>query len=217
MYNMWSVLNENPTREKIILLLKKRGPTSIDDLSKELNITSMGIRQHLLSLERRGLIDYVSKRQGIGRPAFLYRLTEKADELFPKTYDKFLVNLFKDIEKHEGQEKIEEIFKWRRNRIIKDAKDALADRKTSYDRVNGLRDILESEGYLAELNDSNNHYNLKLYNCPIYKLANEFKDVCRYDLQMFRDLLGKDVNREECITDGDPSCTYTIPKNILRV
>ncbi len=217
MYNMWSVLNENPTREKIILLLKKRGPTSIDDLSRELNITSMGIRQHLLSLERRGLIDYVSKRHGIGRPAFLYRLTEKADELFPKTYDKFLVNLFKDIEKHEGQEKIEEIFKWRRNRIIKDAKDALADRKTSYDRVNGLKDILESEGYLAELNDSNNHYNLKLYNCPIYKLANEFKDVCRYDLQMFRDLLGKDVNREECITDGDPSCTYTIPKNILRV
>ena len=217
MYNMWSVLNENPTREKIILLLKKRGPTSIDDLSRELNITSMGIRQHLLSLERRGLIDYVSKRQGIGRPAFLYRLTEKADELFPKSYDKFLVNLFKDIEKHEGQEKIEEIFKWRRNRIIKDAKDALADRKTSYDRVNGLKDILESEGYLAELNDSNNHYNLKLYNCPIYKLANEFKDVCRYDLQMFRDLLGKDVNREECITDGDPSCTYTIPKNILRV
>jgi len=214
---MWSVLNENPTREKIILLLKKRGPTSIDDLSRELNITSMGIRQHLLSLERRGLIDYVSKRQGIGRPAFLYRLTEKADELFPKSYDKFLVNLFKDIEKHEGQEKIEEIFKWRRNRIIKDAKDALADRKTSYDRVNGLKDILESEGYLAELNDSNNHYNLKLYNCPIYKLANEFKDVCRYDLQMFRDLLGKDVNREECITDGDPSCTYTIPKNILRV
>lgn len=217
MYNMWSVLNENPTREKIILLLKKRGPTSIDDLSRELNITSMGIRQHLLSLERRGLIDYVSKRHGIGRPAFLYRLTEKADELFPKTYDKFLVNLFKDIEKHEGQEKIEEIFKWRRNRIIKDAKDALADRKTSYDRVNGLKDILESEGYLAELNDSNNHYNLKLYNCPIYKLANEFKDVCRFDLQMFRDLLGKDVNREECITDGDPSCTYTIPKNILRV
>jgi len=217
MYNMWSVLNENPTREKIILLLKKRGPTSIDDLSRELNITSMGIRQHLLSLERRGLIDYVSKRQGIGRPAFLYRLTEKADELFPKSYDKFLVNLFKDIEKHEGQEKIEEIFKWRRNRIIKDVKDALADRKTSYDRVNGLKDILESEGYLAELNDSNNHYNLKLYNCPIYKLANEFKDVCRYDLQMFRDLLGKDVNREECITDGDPSCTYTIPKNLLRV
>ena len=30
---MWAILNENPTREKIILLLKKRGPMAIDDLS----------------------------------------------------------------------------------------------------------------------------------------------------------------------------------------
>ena len=70
---MWSVLNDNPTREKILLLLKKNGPQSIENLSQELRITSMGIRQHLLSLERKGLIDYVAKRQGIGRPAFLYR------------------------------------------------------------------------------------------------------------------------------------------------
>ena len=90
---MWAILNENPTREKIILLLKKRGPLTIDDLSSELSITSMGIRQHLLSLERRGLIEYLTKRKGIGRPAFLYKLTEKADDLFPKEYDKFILNL----------------------------------------------------------------------------------------------------------------------------
>ena len=69
----------------------------------------MGIRQHLLSLERRGLIEYITKRQGIGRPAFLYKLTKKADNLFPKEYDKFIVNLFRDIEKNDGDEKIEEI------------------------------------------------------------------------------------------------------------
>ena len=89
---MLSLLNENPTREKIILLLKKRGAMAIDELSRELSITSMGIRQHLLSLERRGLIEYMTKRQGIGRPAFLYKLTAKADDLFPKEYDKFILN-----------------------------------------------------------------------------------------------------------------------------
>lgn len=213
---MWSVLNENPTREKIIILLKKRGPTSIDDLSRELNITSMGIRQHLLSLERRGLIDYVAKRQGIGRPAFLYRLTGKADELFTKAYDSFLVNVFKDIEKHDGREKIDEIFKWRKNRIFKEAREALAEKKTVQERINGMKDILESEGYLAELDDSSNSFIMHLYNCPIFKLAHEFREACRYDLQMFRELLGKDVNRESCITDGDTSCTYTIPKHIPK-
>lgn len=213
---MWSVYNENPTREKIILLLKRRGPLSIDDLSKELSITSMGIRQHLLSLERKGLIDYIAKRQGIGRPAFLYKLTDKAEALFPKAYDKFIMDLFKDIEKHDGKEKIDDIFKWHRNRFMKEARDFIAEKKTVQDKVYGLKDYFESEGYYAELSEATNHYNLKLFNCPIFKLATEYKEACRYHLQAFKELLGKEVNRDECITDGNLSCTYSIPKNILK-
>ena len=210
---MWSVLNENPTREKIILLLKKRGPLAIDELSRKLSITSMGIRQHLLSLERRGLIEYITKRQGIGRPAFLYKLTKKADNLFPKEYDKFIVNLFRDIEKNDGHEKIEEILKWRKNRIIKETKEALADKKSMYDKLHGLKDILESDGYLAELSESGAYFTLKLFNCPIFKLASEFNEVCRSDLQMMKELIGKELSREECIINGNPSCTYKVPKN----
>lgn len=208
---MWSCFNENPSREKIIYLLKKNGPMSIDDLSKELHITSMGIRQHLLSLERRGLIDYVTKRQGIGRPAFLYKLTEKADDLFPKAYCDFGIQMLRDIEKNEGRDKVENIFKWRKIRMIKDFKDSLSDKKTLRDRVSGIKDILESDGYFAEFKEINSHYSLEIYNCPLFRLATEFDEACRYDLQMFRELLGKEVTRKACIIDGDPSCTYIIP------
>jgi len=210
---MWSVIYENPTREKIMLLLKKRGTMSIDDISKELNITSMGIRQHLLSLEKKDLIDYVAKRQGIGRPAFFYKLTDKADDLFPKEYREFVVTAFKDIEKNDGRDKIDEIFKWRKNRLLKDMKDVLSAKKTFREKVYGFKDILESKGYLVEFNATNKHYTLKQYNCPIYKLAAEFKEACRYELQMYKDLLGRVVSREQCISEGDPSCTYIILKN----
>jgi predicted ArsR family transcriptional regulator len=213
---MWSALNENPTREKILLLLKKSGPLSIDSLSKELNITSMGIRQHLLSLERKGLIEYITKRRGIGRPAFLYRLTDKAEDLWPKTYDGFLLNLLKDVESHEGRDKVGEIFKWRGNRLLKDAKEALSDKKTFHDKVVGLTEFLESGGHIAELESSNNHYTLQIFNCPIYRIAADYKEACQYDLQVFQELLGKDLTREGCIADGNPSCTYTIPKNTAR-
>jgi predicted ArsR family transcriptional regulator len=205
-------LNENPSREKILLLLKRKGALSIDELSRELSITSMGIRQHLLSLERKNLIDYIIKRQGIGRPAFLYRLTERADDLFPKSYDKFIVDLLKDIERHDGRDKIDEIFRWRKARFLKDTRELLADKKTLRDKVYGLKDLLESEGYFAELSDSDGHYNLRLFNCPIPKVAGGFDEACRYDLQAFRDLLGKEVSRAECMANGNPSCTYVIPK-----
>jgi predicted ArsR family transcriptional regulator len=209
---MQLVLNENPSREKILLLLKRKGALSIDELSREMNITSMGIRQHLLSLERKGLIEYIIKRQGIGRPAFLYKLTRKADDLFPKAYDRFILDLLKDIEKHDGRDKIDEIFRWRKASFVKSAKDLLAGKKTVYEKVNGLRDLLESEGYFAELSDSDEHYNLSLFNCPIPRIASGFGEACRYDLQMFRDLLGKEVSRAQCMMDGNPSCIYLIPK-----
>ena len=208
---MWSGLSENPTREKILLLLKKRGPMSIGELSGELNITSMGIRQHLLTLERKGLIEYITKKQGIGRPSFLYKLTERAKNLFPKGYDKFIIDLFKDIEKNEGRDKIDEILRWHNNRLLKQAEKALSGKRTIKDKMNGLMDFFESEGYFAELSVSNDHYTLRLFNCPIYKLAAEYKDICLDELQLFKDILGKELTRKEWIIEGNPSCTYTLP------
>lgn len=208
---MWSGLSENPTREKILLLLKKSGFLSIDDLSGELNITSMGTRQHLLTLERKGLIEYITKKQGIGRPSFLYTLTERAKNLFPKGYDKFIIDLFKDIEKNEGRDKIDEILRWHKNRLLKQVEKTLSGKRTIKDKMNGLRDFFESEGYFAELSVSNDHYTLRLFNCPIYKLAAEYKDICLDELQLFKDILGKELNRGEWIIEENPSCTYTLP------
>jgi predicted ArsR family transcriptional regulator len=211
-FTMYSLLNENPTRGKIMMLLKKMGLMPIDDLSKELNITPMGIRQHLLCLQRKGLIDYVTKRQGIGRPAFLYRLTEKANDLFPKAYDTLIANTFRYLEKNEGRNKIDDIFKWRKNILLKDTREALSDKKSLQDKVHGFKDILESKGYVVDLDETNSYYRLKKFNCPIYKVASEFKEACKYELQMYKDLLGKEVNRQQCMSDGDPSCTYIIPR-----
>jgi predicted ArsR family transcriptional regulator len=211
---MLTYINENPTREKIIFLLKKNGPLSIEDLSKELHITSMGIRQHLLSLERKGYINYVTKRQGIGRPAFLYRLTEKAQNLFPTVYDEFILDTFRDIESNEGKQKIEELFQWRKNRFLKDLRESSLEKKTLPDTLFAITNHLDRKGYLSELQDTNNHYSLKVFNCPIYRLASEYREACQFDLQMFKELIGKEVSREECIVDGDTSCIYTIPKNI---
>jgi predicted ArsR family transcriptional regulator len=207
---MWPILDENPTRAQILMLLKTKGSLAIEELSKDLNITSMGIRQHLLSLERRGLIDYVTKRQGIGRPAFFYKLTEKADDLFPKKYHTFIYDTLKDIEKNEGRNKIDDLFKWRKNRLIREYKEVLSDKKTLLEKVQGLKDFLDSKGYLASLEVNEDYYSLKQFNCPIYKVASEFNEACKYELQLYRDILGKDVTRQQCMAEGALSCTYVI-------
>lgn len=208
---MKTFLDDNQTRRNIILLLRKSGGMSIEELSKKINITPMGIRQHLLSLENRGIVSYVTKKHGIGRPGFVYRLTEMADELFPKSYDSFAVGMLKDIEKYEGREKIDKIFRWRRERIFNLRKEALPAKAGMDDTMNGLKNMLESEGYLVELSRQNGNYHLMQYNCPINRIAAEFSSACAHELQLYRDLLRKDVSRTQSLSDGSASCLYVIP------
>ena len=205
------MLDENSTRNSIIHLLKKSGGLTIEELSKSINITPMGIRQHLLSLEKKGVVTYIAKKHGIGRPGFFYMLTDSADALFPKSYDKFAIEILKDIKANDGSEKLDTIFRRRKDKQLNFIKDALAGMETLDNTLNGLKNLLESEGHFVELTRSNGNYHLKQYNCPVNKIAAEFRDICKYELQLYRELFGERVTREQNIAEGSPACFYKIP------
>jgi len=206
-------IEENSTRKNIILLLKKNGGMSIEDLSKVIDITPMGIRQHLLALEKKGIVTYFTKRKGIGRPGFIYMLTDTANNLFPEAYDSFAVGLLKDIRKHEGGEKIDKIFSWRRDRLFKISKEALSGKENLDDKLHAFKNILETNGHIIDISRNNGHYHLKQYHCPIHKISSEFKEACKNELQLYRDLISKDITREQTLSEGAPSCLYVIPRD----
>ena len=205
------IFDDNSTRKSIIQLLKKSNGLSIEELSKIINITPMGIRQHLLSLEKKGVVTYVSKKHGIGRPGFVYMLTKSADALFPKSYDKFAIEILGHIKKHEGPEKLDTFFRTNKDKQFNTLKEALAGMETFHDTLTGLKNMLEAEGHIVELTRSNGDYHLKQYNCPINKIAAEFKEICKYELQLYRELLGEQVTREQNIAEGSHTCFYKIP------
>ena len=205
------VFDENPTRQNIITLLKKSGGMSIEELSKKISITPMGIRQHLLSLEKKGIVTYIAKKHGIGRPGFVYMLTDTSDTLFPKSYDQLALDVLHDVKKYEGQEKVNKIFSWRKDRMLKQKKEALAGMTGIEETLHGLKGLLESEGNLIELSKEDDTYRLKTYNCPISKVANEFNEACMQELQMYRELLNRNVTMEQCMGQGSESCIFLIP------
>ena len=207
------IFDDNSTRNSIIQLLKKSNGLSIEELSKIINITPMGIRQHLLSLEKKGVVTYISKKHGIGRPGFVYMLTKSADTLFPKSYDKFAIEILNNIKKLEGPEKLDTIFRTNKDKQFNTLKDALAGMETFDDTVNCLKNLLESQGHIVELTQNNGHYHLKQFNCPINKIAAEFNEICKYELQLYRELLGEQVTREQNIAEGSSACSYKIPSH----
>jgi predicted ArsR family transcriptional regulator len=208
---MWGLYDDNITKNAIIVLLKKSGGLTIEELSKAVEITPMGIRQHLISLEKRGVVTYTAKRQGIGRPGFIYKLTEMADSLFPKSYDSFAIEILRDIERNDGKSKVDEIFNWRNKRIFRFRKEALSEKRNIVELLNGLKDILQSEGHLVDLEVCDGSYHLRQYNCPISRIALEYEEACRLELQMYKDLLHCDVQRLQSIKEGSQACIYVIP------
>ncbi len=207
-----NVIEENPTRQRILLLLKKRGWMTTDDLSKELKITPMGIRQHLLALEKKGIVTYKAKRHGIGRPGFLYMLTDEADDLFPKRYHIFLIDILKEIERREGRGKVDDLFRFRMESLLERIKNGINGGRGLSERIERISEMLQREGYLAEVEEDGESYYLKQYNCPISVVSRIYKEACRYELEMYRELLGDGVSRTACLSDGASACIYRIPK-----
>ena len=90
---------------------------------------------------------------------------------------------------------------------------SLSGMRTLEKTVGGLKKALESEGHFVELTRINGHYYMKQFNCPISRIAAEFEGICRYELELYRELLDRQVEREQSIIEGAPCCLYKIPVN----
>ncbi len=73
------------TKDEIVQLLKVKGEHTVAELAEMLEITEMAIRRHLSNLEKDGFIYSKMVRQHVGRPTYLYGLSEKEKIHFRKS------------------------------------------------------------------------------------------------------------------------------------
>src|SRR5215207_9099533 len=98
------------SREEIVNLLRTRGGVNADDLASSLGVSKQCVRKHLDVLERDGYVQHIAERKERGRPAHVYRLTQKADALFPKRYDLFAKSVLQQIGAVWGERGLNMIF-----------------------------------------------------------------------------------------------------------
>ena len=79
------------------------------------------------------------------------------------------------------------------------------------DRVRELAVIQADNGYLADaVLDPDGTIRLRENNCAIYHVANGSPAACQAELDLFTEVLGAEVVREQHIASGDRSCSYRI-------
>jgi iron-sulfur cluster biosynthesis transcriptional regulator SufR len=199
------------TRERVLHLLKLKGSMTADQIADELGITSMGVRRHLITMERDGLLQYRVKQRGQGRPGFVYSLTERGDEFFPRTYPQWANSLLDTVRALDGDKGVERLFDKRTEELSRQYRQRLLG-KNLQEKVTELAKIRSEEGYMADWEALDEKtFVLREHNCAICLIAKQYQSACSHELDLFKKALtDADVIREEHIVKGDKMCTYLI-------
>lgn len=200
----------NANQNKLLYLLKTRGALTAIEVSEQLQMTSMGARQHMQVLQDKGLIDHQFVAEGKGRPKKKWQLTSKGENLFPDGHSGLLVNLLGHMQDQLGHSALEQIIIAREQEMLQLYQSQLDKLKTPKAKLNKLAQIRSNEGYMAEVVEENGKTMLIENHCPICAAASQCQQFCRSELSIFQQVLGCKVERVEYILEGARRCAYQI-------
>lgn len=201
-------------RERVLFVLKTKGPQTATRIAKRLGVTTMAVRQHLAVLEGEKLVDFTDERRKVGRPARLWRLTTKAYDRFPDYHAELAVGMLQAIQIAFGEEGLERLTEERTRQQAESYRARMPGPDASVEeRVATLTRIRREEGYMAEWRRRRDGtLELVENHCSIAKAARFCPKLCAGELSLFRTVLGDDasVDRVEHILSGDRCCSYCI-------
>jgi predicted ArsR family transcriptional regulator len=197
------------TRGEILRLMRVNGGRTARQLAADLGITSMGVRRHLMTLERDGLVSVETKRQPAGRPTFVYMLTDEGYDSFPRSYHLLATQLLEGVRIRDGEAKVQELFAGRMDQLMAQYEPRMWDKDLA-GRVEELARIQAENGYMAIWEPVEGGYLLREQNCAIYRVACRFQEACQYEIELFRRLLDAEVSRIDHQVKGDLACTYLV-------
>ena len=181
------------TKREILELLRM-SPSSVSEICDELDLSQTPVREHLYALKSMDLVDETKIRDGPGRPTNIYRLTDNAEEVFPKEYAEFANMTLEVLRKHVDEETIR-----------KELKDGLTKRLLNYDDLmEGLKE-LGTYPTIEEHDDGTR--TLIFHQCPFLDVAQKDDVLCDVD-QVVLESMNGEVDVETTIARGGETCVF---------
>ena len=170
----------------------------------------MGVKGICLDLHKRGLLDTWRQPTKVGRPLLLYRLTERAHDLFPTTSNEMTIHLLEAAQKLYGPSAAEKLLLTLFQRQTEQyAKRLNGD--TVAERAKWLARLRDHDGCMSEFEQDESSGVLRIveHHSPILDLLRAFPLVAKLEADMFQRLLGTAVRREETNASGLFRATFS--------
>jgi predicted ArsR family transcriptional regulator len=189
-------------------MLRRTGRT-VDELAQELKLTDNGVRAHLATLERDGIVQQrgsVRSSSGGGKPAYVYELTPEAEDLFPKAYESVLSQLLNVLARQLGSEESEALLRRVAYRL---AEEQTLPADGVHARLEEAVRVLNKLGGLAELEERDGNFFIRSYGCPLSAVVLDHPEVCRMVEALITEVAGMPVH-EHCDRGERPSCCFEV-------
>lgn len=199
------------TQQRLLSLLKQRGPSPIAPLAKALSMTSMGARQHLEKLETQQLVSHTDIKQGKGRPSRHWLLTDKGHQSFGDRHNELAISVIESVIAIAGTSQLDAILAHRHQLQLSDYLNKLDNIDNIETKLHKLAQLRSDEGYMARIDIQPDHWLLIEDHCPICSVAMKCQGLCKNELALFQTLLAPyEVMREQHLIEGGQRCVYRI-------
>ncbi len=203
----WSNKFYQTTRGRIVGLLR-RATLTVDQIATALGLTDNAVRSHLTSLERDGLVEQsVSKRGGVGKPAYEYRIAPDAEPLFSQAYLPVLVQLLEVLRDRLPPAELE--------RVMHDVGTRMAAGQPATpgeleERVKRASALLDALGGVTEVGrNDDGTLAIRGFSCPLGAAVQGHAEVCTAIETLLSSVIGAPVH--ECCQRGDrPRCCFEV-------
>ncbi|MDP0491962.1 MAG: winged helix-turn-helix transcriptional regulator [Verrucomicrobiota bacterium JB023] len=190
-----------PSHAEILETLKCSEGMPISDLARELGMSYMGVKQHCVNLEKKGYLEswrVPREEAGVGRPEKLYRLTEKAEPLFPQAGVDLTLSFMEAIGLQYGETMPEKLL----FRYFQDRREEWQKKLTSaqslLERCSRFVDLWEKAGASATIHHTPlEGLRIEEFHNPMKRIYARYPGARRFEQQMMEQLLRTKVTLEE--------------------
>jgi predicted ArsR family transcriptional regulator len=187
---------------KILNELKRTQGLHAGDIAERLKMSYMGVKELCDEMLKAGLLDTWRKPQARGRPFKLYRLTQRAHDLFPTASNPLTRDVLEAAQKLFGPTSPEKLLLVVFQKLTASYAERLRG-ETPAERAKWLARLRDRDGYMSELETGEDGaLRIVEHHSPILDLIAAFPIIAKLETDMFQRLLGVGVRREEQHASG---------------
>jgi predicted ArsR family transcriptional regulator len=202
------------THDVLLLHLKRQGEMTVGQLCDVLGITSMAVRRHLVGLQKDGLVDSRIQRQTRGRPTYFFRLTKKAESLFPSGFQNLAQDILDAVYEKDGQQGVMALLQLRNDYLARQLIEKVSGMSLK-EKVEEVAKFFSSNGYMTESEAlPNGDFFIFQRHCAVHDMASQYRQICALEPKLIEKALGVKVSRQQYMLNNDPVCGYLVQADL---